>query len=58
MSLDAVGQPAEVAMTIHITRAATGLIETYNLVGRVTAPPELQQSPPTEQPALLDTQET
>lgn len=57
MSLDAVGQPAEVAMTIHITRAATGLTETYNLVGRVTAPPEPQQ-PPDAQLTLLDTQET
>ena len=29
------GQPGEVHMTIEITRAATGKVETYELVGHV-----------------------
>jgi len=31
-----VGQPAELHMTVHVTRAATGLTETVELVGRIT----------------------
>jgi len=32
---DLTAEPAEVAMTIEITRAATGLTEVYDLVGQV-----------------------
>ena len=32
------GQPAEVRMTISITRAATGITEIYDLVGTTTMP--------------------
>ena len=31
-----IGQPAELHMTVHVTRAATGLTETVELVGRIT----------------------
>jgi hypothetical protein len=30
------GQPAELQATIHITRKATGLTETYHITGRTT----------------------
>ena len=36
MSADLVGQPAEVHMTLQITRKATGVTETVHLVGRTT----------------------
>jgi hypothetical protein len=39
MNVHAQGQPAEVKMTIHVTRKDTGLMETYDLVGRTTLPP-------------------
>ena len=29
------GQEGEVKMTIHITRAATGKVDTYDLVGKI-----------------------
>ena len=32
---DLTAEPAEVAMTIEITRAVTGLTEVYDLVGHV-----------------------
>jgi len=35
MMSDLTAEPAEVAMTIEITRAATGLTEVYDLVGQV-----------------------
>ena len=35
MMSDLTAEPAEVAMTIEITRAATGLTEVYDLVGHV-----------------------
>jgi hypothetical protein len=34
--MNLVGKPAEVHMTVQITRAATGLTETVELVGRTT----------------------
>ena len=37
------GPPAEVRMTLEITRAATGLTETVELVGHVTAEPEPEE---------------
>lgn len=33
---DIKGQPAELQATIHITRKATGLTETYHLTGHTT----------------------
>ena len=35
MSNELTAEPAEVAMTIEITRAATGLTEVFDLVGHV-----------------------
>jgi len=35
MMSDLTAEPAEVAMTIEITRAATGLTEVFDLVGHV-----------------------
>ena len=35
MSNELITEPAEVAMTIEITRAATGLTEVFDLVGNV-----------------------
>lgn len=37
---DLKGQPAEVRMTITVKRAATGLEETMELVGRVDSEPK------------------
>lgn len=51
------GQPAEVTMTVHITRAATGLTETYELKGRAVLPPEPQHPFQPAQPELFDTEE-
>lgn len=39
---DLVGPPGEVRMTVTITRAATGKVETYEVVGKVT-PEQLEQ---------------
>ena len=43
------GQPGEVHMTIEIKRAATGKVETYNLVGHLepetTTSPEPEETP-------------
>lgn len=35
-----VAKPGEVRMTLQITRAATGLIETHELVGNISQPAE------------------
>ena len=36
---DIIGREPEVHMTVHITRAATGLVETHELVGYVIKEP-------------------
>lgn len=33
---DLIGQPAELHMTIQVTRKATGLVEEYQIVGHCT----------------------
>ena len=38
--IDLAGQPAEVHFTIEVKRAATGLTETYQMVGHVVPQPE------------------
>ena len=40
-----VGAPAEVHMTVQITRKATGAVETYELAGRVSQQPPVPQHP-------------
>lgn len=37
------GQPGEVHMTVHITRKATGKVETYELVGKVENDPKAEE---------------
>lgn len=37
------GPPAEIRMTIEITRAATGLTETHELIGTVIQEPEEEE---------------
>jgi hypothetical protein len=39
------GQPAELRFTLEITRAATGLTETVEMVGHVIPEPEHQSQP-------------
>ena len=45
---DLVSQPAEIRFTLEITRAATGLTETVEMVGHVIPQPETQPEPITE----------
>jgi hypothetical protein len=33
--IELTGQPAEIGMTIHVTRKETGVTETYELIGKV-----------------------
>ncbi len=42
---DLKGQPADVTFTVTVKRAATGIEETYNMVGHIL---------PTEQPKEID----
>lgn len=54
------GQPAQVSMTVHITRKETGLTETYELKGRIAPQPESGEPQHPFQPAqpeLFDTEE-
>lgn len=50
-----VGQPGEITMTMTITRAGTGKVEEFNLIGKVTAEEAdalgLTPSPTTEKEA-------
>lgn len=45
---DITGQPAEIRMTLQITRAATGKTETVELVGHVV--PQQSTEQPTQEP--------
>lgn len=44
-----ISEPAELHFTINITRAATGLTETYDMVGHVVPPEEDTQQIPKEE---------
>lgn len=58
--MNAQGQPAQVSMTVQITRAATGLTETYELRGHIIPQPEAGEPQHPFQPAqpeLFDTKE-
>lgn len=37
------GQPAELHFTLEITRAATGLTETVEMVGHIVPPPQVPE---------------
>jgi hypothetical protein len=37
------GQPGELRATVQVTRAATGKVETYELIGRVMPEPQDKQ---------------
>jgi hypothetical protein len=54
---DITGQPAELHMTVQITRKATGATETYQLIGRTTVEQAKAAGiPEQEQPNGNDTQ--
>jgi hypothetical protein len=45
---DLLSAPAEIHFTLEITRAATGLTETVEMVGHVVQPPEPDPQPETQ----------
>ena len=49
MNTDAVGPPAEVHMTVQVTRKDTGRVDTYRLVGRQVPAPTPTPQPTTEE---------
>lgn len=49
------GQPAELHMTVQVTRKATGQVETFDLVGRTTVE-AAQAAGITEEEHAYDTQ--